>query len=836
MPVSMTEHIDNKISHGLRGLHGLNPRNPLNPWLILLSLWLLQTSTSAQPAALQAAANPVPEFVTTYCVSCHNDRLKTGMLTLEHIDAQQLTNSADTWEKVIVKLRSRSMPPVGNRRPENSTYDAVATWLETELDRAATTHSNPGRTANLHRLNRTEYANAVRDLTGIEIDAPSMLPPDQQAHGFDTNADALLMEPALLDRYLNAAARIARLAIGDPTILPAFERYTAVKGNANEQTALWQTDRLSEDFPLGSRGGIAARHYFPVDGEYFFKIRLQRTFQDVIRGLNEPTEIEIRVEGGRVARFTLGGGSELAAQAAADYRDVRAGAITNGDDALQVRVPMKAGLRMVAATIVKSNDTLPEGLGPARIPIWSREGDVPTVPASISSLLIGGPYNARVPKDSPSRARIFVCQPQPTMTSAEEMACATKILSRLAQRAYRRPSTGEDVQVLLSFYKTARARGNFDAGIRAALERVLVSPDFLFRIEMDPANAAPNSIYRVSDIELASRLSFFLWSSMPDDQLLDLAIRGKLRDPGILDRQVRRMLADSRARTSLVENFFEQWLETRNVWLLTPDANQHFPWFDDNLRMAFVKEMDLFLNAQLKEDRSIVDLLTANFTYVNEQLARHYGITGIYGSHFRRVTLTDENRWGLLGKAAVLSVTSYTTRTSPTIRGKWLLENILGAPVPPPPPNIPALEASNTGNRPLSVREMLEMHRKNPTCASCHARMDPLGFSLENFDGIGQWRTQDAGVAIDASGVLLDGTKVEGPAALRQALVAQKEQFVRAATTKLLAYALGREIESFDAPAIRGIVRTAASENYRWSSTILAIVKSAPFQMRRAGS
>jgi len=776
-----------------------------------VSLWLLPHPAIAQ----------VQQFVTTYCTTCHNDRLKTGNLTLEH----EVT--AQTWEKVVVKLRSRAMPPPGNRRPDNATYDAIATSLETELDREAAAHPNPGRPANLHRLNRTEYANAIRDLLGIEIDAASMLPPDQQAHGFDTNADALLMAPSLLDRYLNAASKIARLAIGDSTIPPAFERYTAVKGNANEQTYLWQTDRLSETFPLGSRGGIAARHYFPVDGDYIFKLRLQRTFQDVIRGLNEPSEIEVRVDGARVGQFKIGGGTDLAAQAAADYRDVRAGALTSADDALQVRVPMKAGMRTVAATIVKTNDILPEGLGPARIPIWSREGDVPTVPSSISSLLIGGPYNGKAPADSPSRNRLFVCRP-----TADETACATKILSTLARRAYRRPATGEDVQVLLGFYKTARARGSFDAGIRAALERVLVSPDFLFRIEADPAGVRPDGVYRISGVELASRLSFFLWSSIPDDQLLDLAISGKLRDPRTLDQQVRRMLADSRARTSLVQNFFEQWLETRNVWLLTPDANQHFPWFDDNLRIAFVKEMDLFFDAQLKEDRSIVDLLTADFTFLNEQLARHYGIGGVYGSHFRRVTLADENRWGLLGKAAVLSVTSYTTRTSPTIRGKWLLENILGAPVPPPPPNIPALEASNTGDRPLSVRAMLETHRSNPVCASCHARMDPLGFSLENFDGIGQWRTTDAGAAIDASGVLLDGTRVQGPAALRRALVSQKEQFVRTVTAKLAAYALGREIESFDAPAVRAIVRAAEAENYRWSAAILAIVKSAPFQMR----
>jgi hypothetical protein len=423
---------------------------------------------------------------------------------------------------------------------------------------------------------------------------------------------------------------------------------------------------------------------------------------------------------------------------------------------------------------------------------------------------------------------MFVCQPQ---SAADELPCATKILSRLARRAYRRSATTDDVETLLSFYKRGRAAGNFDQGIRDALERVLVAPDFLFRIEADPAGAASGTVYRISDVQLASRLSFALWSSIPDDTVLDLAINGKLKEPAILEKQVSRMLADPRARESLVQNFFAEWLLTRNIKLLNPETTK-FPWFDDNLRFAFGTEIDMFLNAQLKEDRSIVDLLTSNETFLNEQLARHYGIPGIYGSHFRRVTLTDENRFGLLGKAAVLSVTSYPTRTAPTIRGKFLLENILAAPVPAPPPNIPALEASVPEGKVLSVREMLQAHRANAVCASCHARMDPLGLSLENFDGIGQWRTTDAGKAIDASGVLLDGTKVDGPVALRRALVAQKEQFVRTVTAKLLTYSLGRGIEYYDAPAIRSIVRNAAADDYRWSSVILGIVKSAPFQMR----
>jgi len=766
----------------------------------------------------QVPTTPARELVAKYCVSCHNQKLRTANLVLD--DA---SNSAEAWEKVIVKLRSRSMPPPGIRRPDNAIYDAVADSLESELDREAAAHVNPGRTASLHRLNRTEYANAVRDLIAVDVDAQAMLPPDEQAFGFDTNAEALAMQPALLDRYVAAAANIARRAVGDAKMPPAFERYGAIQGNSNEQTYLRQTERLTEDFPLGSRGGIAVRHYFPVDGDYVFKIRMQRNYESVIRGLNVVNQFEIRVDGKRVGQFTIGGGG--AASQAKNF-------LYDGDEALQVRVPVKAGLRRVVATMLKSEDAAPEGAGPDRIPTWSRESDNAAAPTAISSLLVGGPYDAKVPQESPSRQLLFVCQPN---GASDEMPCATKILSRLARRAYRRAASNDDVETLLAFYKQARAAGSFDDGIRAAVERVLVSPDFLFRIEADPAGVAPGQVYRISDVELASRLSFALWSSIPDDALLDVAISGKLREPGVLEQQVSRLLADPRARRSLVQNFFAEWLQIRNVRLLNPESTK-FPWFDDNLRAAFVKEIELFLDAQLKEDRSVVSLLTSNETFLNEQLARHYGIPDVYGSHFRPVTLTDENRFGLLGKASVLAVTSYTTRTSPTIRGKWLLENILAAPMPAPPPNIPALEASNKDGKPLSVREMLEMHRANPACASCHARMDPLGFSLENFDAIGQWRSTDAGKSINASGVLLDGTQVTGPAGLQHALVAQKQQFVRAVTEKLLTYSLGRGIEYYDAPAIRGIVRGAAVDDYRWSSVVLGIVKSAPFQMRRSGS
>src|SRR5688572_5596037 len=579
------------------------------------------------PGTAAVATTPVRDLITNYCISCHNDKLKTANLDLSRADAEHVFNSMETWEKVIVQLRSRSMPPPGRRRPDNSTYDAVASWLETELDRAAAARPNPGRPADLHRLNRTEYANAVRDLLGVEIDGHLMLPPDEQSQGFDTNADALSVVPALLDRYLTAAGKISRLAIGDPTLRPGFERYAAVKNNPNERTQLWQTERLGEEFPLGSRGGIAARHYFPVDGEYVLRVLLERTIDGPIHGLNVPNVIDIRIDDVRVGQFKVGGAADLRApQARTPASDSQYASDPSSDasDALEVRVPVKAGLRQVVVTIHKSEAAKPEGLGLARIPIWSEAyGEDMNVQLVVPLLLIGGPYNGQVPQDSPSRRRIFVCNPD---NKNEESACATKILSNLARRAYRRPSTSEDVQTLLGFFSRGRAKGTFETGIRSALERVLVSPDFLFRIEADPRKLVPGTAYKVSNIELASRLSFFLWSSIPDDELLDLAIGGKLQDSKIFEQQVRRMLADPRARAALVGNFFSQWLQIRNVWLLTPDANKKFPWFDDNLRTAFVKETELFLDSQLAEDRSIVDLLTADYTFLNERLARHYEI------------------------------------------------------------------------------------------------------------------------------------------------------------------------------------------------------------------
>ncbi len=770
-------------------------------------------------SAVAQTATPAREMVNKYCVSCHNAKLKTANLMLDRTDAEHPANAAETWEKVIVKLRSRAMPPPKLPRPDNATYDKVAGWLEAEIDRAAAVHANPGRSANLHRLNRAEYANAVRDLLGVEVDPQAMLPPDEQAYGFENNADALSIQPALLDRYISAASAIARRAVGDATLPPTFVRYGALKNSANDQTYLRQINRMSEDFPLGSKGGVAARHYFPVDGDYVLKIRLQRAWDTVIRGLNVSTQFEIRLDGAKVAQFQLGGGK--APTKTFQY---------DGDEGLEVRVPVKAGVHRVVATMLKTDDAEAEGVGPDHLPLYSRQSDSPTAPVAIAALLIGGPYNAHVDQNSPSRQLLYVCN---SASPAEETPCATKILTKLARRAYRRAATSDDVATLVSFYKHARANGTFDDGIRAALERVLVSPDFLFRIEADPAGVAPGAVYRIPDVELASRLSFFLWSSTPDDTLLDLATAGKLHEPAVLEKQVARMVADPRTRKSLVDNFFSDWLQIRNVWLLNPESTK-FPWFDDNLRVAFVTETEMFLDAQLKENNSVIDLLTSDETFLNEQLARHYGISGVYGSRFRAVKLTDPNRFGLLGKASILAVTSYTTRTSPTIRGKWLLENILAAPPPAPPPNVPSLESSNKDNKPMTVRQMLETHRANAVCASCHARMDPLGLSLENFDAIGQWRTTDAGSPIDASGVLLDGTKVNGPIQLRQALVAQKDQFARAVTEKLLTYALGRGLEYYDGPTVRAIDRAAAADDYRWSALIAAIVKSPPFQMRTA--
>ncbi len=768
-----------------------------------------------------------------YCVTCHNARVKTAGLTLDAMDVEHVGADAAAWEKVVRKLRSGAMPPVGRLRPDKATYAAVTSSLEAALDRSAAANPNPGRTT-VHRLNRTEYGNVIRDLLALEIDVRALLPADDADLGFDNMADILSVSPVLLERSMSAARKISRLAVGDPTIKPATETYIIPRTR-------YQDDRMDEDLPFGSRGGIAAQYYFPADAEYGLKILLRRQLYDYIRGLQKPQQLEVRVDGALVKAFTVGGapgtpppksfaGSHITDREWEDYTQ-------HADRGLEVRFRAKAGPRVVGVAFVQGRSERDGVLQPratgkylAVTETWSSPSGAPE--AAVDRVIVSGPYNATGQEETPSRKKIFVCNPT---NSIEEEPCARKILSTIARRAFRRPVTNDDVATLISFYKAERREGGFEAGIRRGLESILVDPEFLFRIERDPVGTRAATAYRVSDLELASRLSFFLWSSIPDDELLDVAVGGKLKDPAVLEHQVRRMLVDSRS-TALVTSFAGQWLSLRKLRAVGPTP-ELYPEFDDNLREAFQQETELFVESQLRDDRSVLDLLRADYTFLNERLARHYGIPNVYGSRFRRVTLSDNTRGGLLGQGSMLTVTSYPTRTSPVIRGHWLLETILGAPPPSPPPNIPALPESGKGGRPASVRERLAEHRKNPVCASCHAPMDPLGFALENYDAVGRWRTVDeAGGPIDASGALPDGTMFEGLAGLKKILLSQQEQFARTISEKLLMYALGRGIEHYDMPQVRNIIRQAVDDDYRWSSLILGIVTSAPFQMRRSDS
>ncbi len=746
---------------------------------------LLHAAPPAEPRAL----------LDEYCVVCHNQQLKTGGLMLDKADVSNIPADAETWEKVIRKLRAGAMPPPGNPRPDASDSAHLIQTLEASLDKAAAAKPNPGRFI-LHRLNRTEYANAIRDLLALDVDVSSLLPPDDESYGFDDIADVLGVSPALLEQYVNASQKISRLAVGDMTIGPVAQTYRTRPDLSQDQQV--------EGLPLGTRGGLVVRHNFPLDGEYVLKVVLARNTVDVTRGLEEPHQIEILVDGESVFRTTIGGKEDT---------DVVTKNPTEGrnmlEARLQVRTTIKAGPRSVGVTFVKKDDAefdyiLQPFLRTTLDPV--NEAGLPHV----ENLIVAGPYTPTGPGDTPSRRQIFTCHPT---TQADEPPCARTILSALARRAYRRPVTDADLQPILAFYEEGR-RGNketpggFDAGIERALRLILSSPQFVFRFEHDPAGVAPGSVYRISDVELASRLSFFLWSSIPDDELLNAAIAGKLKDPATLDKQVKRMLADPRSE-SLVTDFAGQWLFLRNLRSVAPDP-QSFPDFDDNLRQSMRRETELFFGSIVHEDRNILDLLTADYTFVDERLARHYGIPNVYGSRFRRVHIDDDARRGLLGQGSILAVTSYTTRTSPVLRGKWILSNILGTPPPPPPPNVPALKENSEGGKPMSVRERLEQHRASPACASCHAIMDPLGFALENFDAVGKWRSKgEDGVRIDASGVLLDGTKVDGPSSLRQALLDRPDQFAGTLAEKLLTYALGRGLDFNDAPAVRQIVAQA---------------------------
>ncbi len=768
-----------------------------------------------------------------YCVTCHNQRLLTAGLALDTMDPARVGDHPAAWEQVVRKLRTGAMPPAGRPRPEPSAYTAVASTLETALDRVAAADPEPGRTT-VHRLNRREYANAVRDLLTLEIDAAALLPADNADLGFDNMADILSVSPALLDRYIFAARRISRLAVGDPGIEPTTETYVL-------PTMRFQDRRMSEDLPFGSRGGVAIRHNFPLDGEYDVRIRLRRQLYDYVRGLQNRQRLEVRLDGERVAAFTVGGapgtppprtfaGAVLGDRAWEEYA-------LHADEHLQVRIAARAGPRVLGVSFVQGRSERDGVLQPratgkvlAVAERWSSTSEAPE--AAVDRVSIAGPFDATGPGETPSRERIFTCRPA---SAADEAPCAREILSTLARRAWRRPVTDRDLDVLLGFYEAGHGDGGFEAGIQRSLESVLVDPEFLFRVERAPAGTAPGTVHPVSDLELAARLSFFLWSSIPDDELLAVAARGELRDPDLLESQVRRMLADARAH-ALVDGFALQWLALGTLPSVFPTP-ELYPEWDDNLREAFRRETELFVADQILGNRSVLDLVGADHTFVDERLAQHYGIPNVYGSRFRRVTFDDGVRGGLLGQGSILTVTSYPTRTSPVLRGHWLLEHLLGAPPPPPPPDVPDLPDRGEGGRPASVRERLEQHRENPVCAACHAPMDPLGFALEHFDAIGKWRaTGEGGDPIDASGVFPDGTEFEGLAGLKAMLLDRDEQFVQTVLEKLATYALGRGLEHHDMPAVRRIMREAAAGGYRWSDLVLGIVESTPFQMRRSES
>ena len=706
------------------------------------------------------------------------------------------------------------MPPPGSSRPDQATYKSLTPgWRGNSIAPPRLIPIPAGPV--LHRLNRAEYGNAIRDLLALDVDAASLLPPDDSAYGFDNISDALGLSPALQEHYLSAAVRIGALATGDPDVSAGSDTYRIRQDLSQDQHI--------EGMPLGTIGGTLVRHNFPLDGEYVFQAKLYRTNLDIVRGLEFPHQVEFTVDGKRIHVVSIGGKDDLASlfNKPTDTGDAV-------EARLRVRVPIKAGPHVVTAAFVQE----PEVAEPLRLQPFLRSSvdnfDWSGRP-HLQTLSIAGPFNATGPGDTPSRRRIFTCHP--ASPSAEEFA-QNRSSPRWLAAPIVEPLTPADLQLVMGFYRTGRRGGSFESGIEMALQRILASPKFIFRIERDPENIPAGTAYRISDVELASRLSFFLWSSIPDDELLKLAGEGKLKDPAVLDREVRRMLADPRSQ-ALVSNFAGQWLHLRNVWSLLPNSDE-FPDFDDNLRQASATETELFFESVMREDRSVLDLMTADYTFVNERLARHYGIPDIYGSRFRRVTITDEARKGLLGQGSILAVTSHADRTSPVVRGKWILENILGMPVPPPPPDVPPLKENQEGQAPRTMREQMAEHRANPVCATCHKAMDPIGFALENFDAVGAWRREEAGVKIDASGELADGTKVSGVVTLRQALMSRPEVFAGTVTEKLMTYGLGRGIDYRDMPAVRAILLNSERGDYRFSTLILGIVHSTPFQMRRA--
>jgi hypothetical protein len=753
-----------------------------------------------------------------YCVDCHNRSDYTADIAFDTMTPASVARKPEIFEKAVRKLRARMMPPPGSPQPKGATVDALVGWLETSLDAAAAADPNPGHVA-LHRLNRTEYANAIDDLFGLEIDAKALLPKDDESDGFDNAADVLKVSPSFLDQYIAAARTVATLAVGDAAAKRDSRIFYAAP-NTNQNYHV-------EGMPLGTRGGMLVEHYFPADGDYEFSLGgLARARYE--EGLEYRSRVILTIDDARVYENEIGGPDDLEA---VDLRQAAAVAEINGRFE-HIRVHVPAGRHRIAATFVartlSEQDSVLQPLVPGGGEVGIIEGE--PSPLKIERLEIDGPFDPSGPGETPSRARIFTCRPE---TPDGELPCAKRILTRIMHRAYRRPVTDADLGVPLEFYASARRDGGFEAGIRGALTIVLASPEFLYRIETPPADAAPGSNYVLGDLDLASRLSFFLWSRLPDDELLHRAEAGRLADPEVLDGEVKRMLADPRAE-SLLTNFASQWLAVRKLADITPDPVL-FPEYNPDLGKAFAKELELFVGSVLLEDKSVLDLLDADYTFVNERLALHYKIPGVRGDAFRRVQLADRNRWGLLGKGAILMATSYPNRTAPVLRGAWILESLTGAPPPAPPPNVPAFPENEEGVQPKTVRERLEAHRVSPSCNGCHGVMDPLGFALENFDAIGGWRTKDreAGDPIDSSGQLADGTAVEGPIDLRNALRENPEQFVQTLTEKLMTFALGRSIEYYDMPAVRKIVRDAARQDYRFSALLTGIVESVPFRMGR---
>ncbi|MEE8131074.1 MAG: DUF1592 domain-containing protein [Vicinamibacterales bacterium] len=789
-------------------------------WAVVLGTALVVSGARASAQGTTSSDKDTTthqQVIKRYCVGCHNERTKTAGLMLDQVDLDHVGQDPAVWEKVVRKLRTGLMPPDGRPRPDAATYTSLVSHLETALDKASGANPNPGWPAEVHRLNRAEYTNAIRDLLGLEVDGRALLPADDSGYGFDNIGDVLTVSPGLMARYMSAAAKISRRAVGDPTLRPGATMYKT-------SPLLLQEGRMSEDLPFGSRGGLAVRHHFPLDGEYLFKISLERPLNQPVSGTGH--KLEFRLDHGLVKLFDFD---------TDEYKRAGSGAGVGG--LLEVRLPVKAGARLVTASFIGRLDrSIPYDARPPNPPVASFQYSRVPINPIVFSIQVVGPYNGEVPVDNAdahSRQAIFICQPQ---TPADEDPCARDILRHLSRRAFRRPVTQADVEPLMASYRAGyQDDGGFEAGIKWALEALLVSPEFLLRVERHPGTVLPGTPYRVSDIDLASRLSFFLWSSIPDEALLALGEDGTLSDPDVLDQQVRRMLDDPRS-SALTANFAGQWLYLRNLRTAAPNGLL-FPTFDDNLREAFRRETELFFDSQVREDRSVLELLSADYTFLNDRLARHYDIPGVYGSHYRRVQYPDDRRAGLLGHGGILMVTSHPNRTSPVVRGKWLLENMLGSPPPPPPPDVPALAENDEGLESKTVRQRMEEHRANPVCAACHAKMDPLGFALENFDAVGQWREIDsqAGAPIDPSGALPDGTPFTTPAEFRAALLTEpwRSEFLNTVTEKLLTYAIGRGLEYYDAPAVREIAREADTVGSTWSSIVQGIVQSAPFQMRR---